>query len=452
MFRLDPQTLSLAIGLSNLAFALLASLYLAGTPRPNRALDLWRWARLCTGAGFLLNLLQHAAPTLMPPVVGNSLHIVALAMELTAYRMLLERRPMHGFVAAYAAAAAALLWGLFWLGATEKWRLLLVSLVAFTFYAAMAVMLLRDSPGQRLAHVIGWMDAILALTLVLRVGNGYLVATFVRYQPDWATQSFYLAALLVSVVNGIGFLLLAKQKDDARLRRMLDELTQAKADQRMLLSAASHEFRTPAARIRASLDSLALMAVAAPPEVARRLDNIRAAATRLTELADTLITQDRLDGQFLAPDRTRFDLAEWAARAVAGHEAGAVARGAWLDEALPILADATLLSLALNNLIDNALEHGRADRGPVEVSLRRLGERVEIAVADRGPGIPDADKPLVFRRYHNSRGHLARGLGLHIVATVAQSHGGRVEVRDNPSGGAVFCLDLPLDGGDGAGS
>src|SRR5574343_667437 len=89
MFLPDPKTLSLAIGLANLLFAILASLYIATTPRANHpALAIWRWGRLLAGTGFIVNLLAGVSTWGIPAVVGNLLQATGAGFDLAAYCLL----------------------------------------------------------------------------------------------------------------------------------------------------------------------------------------------------------------------------------------------------------------------------------------------------------------------------------------------------------------------------
>jgi signal transduction histidine kinase len=115
------------------------------------------------------------------------------------------------------------------------------------------------------------------------------------------------------------------------------------------------------------------------------------------------------------------------------------------------------LGIALHNLIDNALRHGRPG-GPenqlILVSLQVQTDRVEFQVADNGPGIPDSKKEWVFERYHagpyrdskdsDDKESTSSGLGLSIVQDIAQAHGGQALVRDKQPHGAILVLSLPI--------
>lgn len=244
------------------------------------------------------------------------------------------------------------------------------------------------------------------------------------------------------------------------LSAALRDVQQAEAGQRQLLSMASHEFRTPAAMIKASLDSLAFLQHHIAPEVATRLANMRLASARLLELTNNLINQDRLLDLALKPTLHPVELGPLVSK-VLGHYPEPL-HSVLPSEPVRAHADATLLSIALHNLIDNALRHGHhahtgSDPGLpcVTVSLCAAAGWVELQVADEGPGIAEPEKQKVFERFHtlSSRRHSAAqggsaqpasGLGLAIVQSIAHAHSGQALVRDNHPRGAVLVMRWPM--------
>lgn len=244
------------------------------------------------------------------------------------------------------------------------------------------------------------------------------------------------------------------------LSAALRDVQQAEAGQRQLLSMASHEFRTPAAMIKASLDSLAFLKDHIAPEVATRLTNMRLASARLLELTNNLINQDRLLDLALKPTLHPVELAPLVHKVLARYPEPI--HSVLPPEPVRVQADATLLSIALHNLIDNALRHGHHAKPGlgtglpgVTVSLCVLAGWVELQVADDGPGIADPAKQKVFERFHVIPGHRrnadqagpaqpSSGLGLAIVQSIAHAHSGQALVRDNLPRGAVLVIRWPM--------
>lgn len=258
----------------------------------------------------------------------------------------------------------------------------------------------------------------------------------------------------------------------ASLARALQEVQQAELAQRQLLSMASHEFRTPAAMISTSIDSLRFLADRIPPEVAKRLTNIQHATSRLIDLSNNLIEQDRLRERSLQPKLASVDLLKLMSDVVSRYASDGTA-----SERLPVLLevspcvqdrerlvvklDAVLVSVALHNLIDNALQHGRSPGAdamqsePVRVRVELVGDCLDMSVADRGPGIPDEEKVRVFERFYSQASRSSAkatiyaqsygdGLGLAIVQTIARAHGGEAYAADHAGGGAVLGIRLPM--------
>ena len=113
-----------------------------------------------------------------------------------------------------------------------------------------------------------------------------------------------------------------------------------------------------------------------------------------------------------------------------------------------VRGDAERLRQVLSNLIDNAVKYSPAG-GEVRVSTRAENGRVQVAVSDRGPGIPSEQQRLIFEKFGRAKlGDKTKpgtGLGLFIARSIAEAHGGAVDVDSVPDRGATFTLTLPLD-------
>ena len=213
-----------------------------------------------------------------------------------------------------------------------------------------------------------------------------------------------------------------------------------------LLANASHELRSPLARLKMAVSLLE----DSPDSAARdRLKSeIRTNIGELDALVEEVLLASRLDAQAVNPVSDPVDLIP-----IAAVEAAQV--GAELQAALPTLSvngDERLLRRALRNLLENARRYG--DGGEITLSAERVGAaspRVELRVCDRGPGVPEALRERIFEPFFRLPGHAEReggvGLGLALVKQIAERHGGsvRCEARDpKDGGGSCFVLSLPL--------
>jgi signal transduction histidine kinase len=216
------------------------------------------------------------------------------------------------------------------------------------------------------------------------------------------------------------------------LNRMLASLEEARAGERRFLADASHELRTPVTTLLGNVEYAARHGV--DPEV---LEELVRDARRLARLVDDLLVLERTGASGGSP-RGEVDVAGVVREVVARYD-GRVVAGPGGD-ALFVRGDAGELARALENLVENALVHGPAD-GSVTVSLAGAGGRVLLRVRDEGPGPNSGDVDRLFERFWRGPDASARpgsGLGLSIVAAIAERHGGAVSVD-----GSAFTVDLP---------
>jgi two-component system, OmpR family, sensor kinase len=215
------------------------------------------------------------------------------------------------------------------------------------------------------------------------------------------------------------------------LNRMLASLEAARAGERRFLADASHELRTPVTTLLGNVEYAARHGASA--EV---LEELVRDAQRLARLVDDLLVLERA-GSVGSSVGEVVDVADVARSVVAGYDGRVVA--ARVDSAF-VSGDAGELARALENLVENALVHGPAD-APVTVSVVCAAGRVVLSVRDQGPGPDPVDVERLFERFWRGPGASARpgsGLGLSIVAAIAERHGGTVSVE-----GSAFALDLP---------
>jgi len=188
-----------------------------------------------------------------------------------------------------------------------------------------------------------------------------------------------------------------------------------------------------------------------PEDLARSLEGIARESERMSVLVDDLLLLARLDeGRPL--EREPVELDEVVGEAV--ETARTVEPGrpvALTAEPARVVGDRDRLRQIVDNLLANVRAHTPPD-APVEVRVGLENGSAVVEVADAGPGIPGEDASRVFERFYRTDSSRARanggvGLGLSIVAAVAEAHGGRVSVDSQPGEGATFRIALPLADG-----
>lgn len=223
----------------------------------------------------------------------------------------------------------------------------------------------------------------------------------------------------------------------------LDRLDEALAWQRGFSEEVAHELRTPLAIIQAELDLLD--SGAARDRLRRDVEDLSRLVGDLLEAAEA--------AQPVPIGTGAFDLAELSTEMAARLSSLAEREGRRIAGPLPsspvrvrVRGDRDAIGRALRNLVENAIAHTPPGT-PVEIRLEppTAGQAV-LTVADHGPGVPPAERELIFRRRWRAGDTHRRGLGLglSIVEHIVRAHGGRIEVGDTPGGGALFTVRLPL--------
>lgn len=220
-----------------------------------------------------------------------------------------------------------------------------------------------------------------------------------------------------------------------------------------LLSAASHELKTPLTAIKGAAQLLQRRAgrnAALPERDAHLLDLLVAQVDRLSEVIDGVVEASRLAaGRAQLHIETR-DLAEVVRDAVRAFERSGLASPVTLDiPKHPVQAafDSARIRRVMRALLANAAAYSAAGQ-PITVTLTGGGtEALCVSVSDRGAGVPEADRPRIFDRFYrgsNTEGGL--GLGLYIAAELVRLHGGALELVSGPDDGSSFVFTLPIEG------
>ncbi|WP_433545280.1 DUF4118 domain-containing protein [Streptomyces sp. CA-294286] len=213
-----------------------------------------------------------------------------------------------------------------------------------------------------------------------------------------------------------------------------------------LLAAVSHDLRTPLASIKAAVTSLRSDDVSwSESDEAELLQGIEEGADRLAHLVGNLLDMSRLQTGTVTPLIRETDLDEVVPMALVGVPDDSVELD--IPETLPMVAvDRGLLERAAANLVENAVKYSPPGV-PVTVAASALGDRVEVRVADRGPGVPDDSKERIFepfQRYGDAPRGAGVGLGLAVARGFAEAMGGTLAAEDTPGGGMTMVLTLRM--------
>ncbi|MGH3265593.1 MAG: sensor histidine kinase, partial [Trebonia sp.] len=230
------------------------------------------------------------------------------------------------------------------------------------------------------------------------------------------------------------------------LNDMLGRNEAAFARERAFVDDASHELRTPLAILRTELE----VALRGDDPAAQLREALRSAleeTTRVSQLVDDLLVLARADQGKLPLQPELMPALELLEDLREGFDVSAAANGREIYVSAPVdlvvHGDRAWLRQALGNLLDNAL---RYSIGPIYLSARETGGQVELHVTDRGDGLPAGFIERAFERFTRAdegRSSDGSGLGLSIVRSVAQAHGGDAHAANVPSGGADVWLTVP---------
>jgi len=216
----------------------------------------------------------------------------------------------------------------------------------------------------------------------------------------------------------------------------------------------AHDLKTPLTRLRNGVDE-ALRTAQSPENYRACLEKVVEESEGLIRVFNALLMIARLESGAAQEAMQDFDVAEVAHDVAELYDAVAEEQGVMLtldvDAPLMMRGGRELIGQALANLVDNAIKYGVASengaQGVVNIAARRIGDRIELTVADRGPGIAAQDRARVLERFvrlEGSRSRPGSGLGLSLASAVARLHHGALRLHDNEPGLRVT-MELPVE-------
>lgn len=260
--------------------------------------------------------------------------------------------------------------------------------------------------------------------------------------PDPATELGRLGTALNEMLARIEGAIVARAEGEQRLRRFVAD--------------AAHELRTPLTSLRGYAELYRQGALPDEPAVRNAMGRIESEGARMARLVDDLLLLARLD-QSRGLDLMPVDVVPIIREATEAFAIVDPDRPITVDvpEVAMVEGDRLRLRQVIDNLLSNARTHTPAGTAvTVTASVAPTRDRVEIAVADAGPGIAAADQRRLFERFWRAdrartRSRGGTGLGLAIVQSLVEAHGGSISVASEPGKGSTFTVTLPADSNTG---
>jgi signal transduction histidine kinase len=361
-------------------------------------------------------------------------------------------------VAALAAAAVVvLLWTVVasrWLaGSSLRHRFLAVAVVgvvvALSMLGAVAALMFVSRHDASLVAVMLVSSAAVGIgaALALTRTTGAALRRLTGTAEDLARGD--LAARVGPIAADSELVALGRTLDEMaeRLQASISRERDLEGRRRDLMTAVSHDLRTPLAGLRAMVEAIDDGVVGDPPSLRRYAREMRRAVGSLSQLVDDLFELAQIDAGAIERETERIRLDQLVGSAVADLQGQAREKGLALETSVAqgdALCSPRLLRV-LQNLLHNAIRHTPAD-GTVRIEASRERSGIEVAVEDTGEGIAPEALEHVFEPFWQadaSRSGDGSGLGLALAKRIVESLGGRIEVRSSLAQGTRFAVWVP---------
>jgi len=219
------------------------------------------------------------------------------------------------------------------------------------------------------------------------------------------------------------------------------------SEQQNFMMAITHELKTPIAVAQLNLETIQKRKLD-DEQQQRLVQNTLYETTRLNTLCNNLLLSSQLEASGYKITNVELDFTSLVESCAVDMSRRFPARqiNRHLEDQVITDGDSMLLQMLVNNLIENALKYSPKEQA-VDIKLQTTGQQIQLQVIDRGPGIPAEDKKKAFEKFHRLGNEATRrakgtGLGLYLCKKIVKTHGGNIEVSDNPGGGSIFTVQL----------
>ena len=331
-------------------------------------------------------------------------------------------------------------------GEVEKLAVLVTALPDGAWLAVADDLNRSEELGEIILKTFG---AAFVLSVTLAIAGGALVSSLFLRRVDAITRS------AEAIIGGnVAHRIAVRGTDDdldhlaATLNRMLDRIGSLVEAMRQVTNDVAHDLRTPIGRLRQSLEE-ARSSSRSPQELEVALERGIAETDSILETFAALLRIAQIESGSRRAGFRQLNLSELVEGVIqtfapAAEDAGKTIR-ADVASGVQLEGDRDLLTQMVVNIVENAISHTKPG-SIVEIALKADDAGKTLTIADNGPGIPGSEHERVFRRFYRldrSRGTSGSGLGLSLVAAIAEIHGITVQLADNNPGLRVT-VNLPL--------
>lgn len=267
-------------------------------------------------------------------------------------------------------------------------------------------------------------------------------------EPNFMNDNSYqigafVHMLMMSTAIFTSYNRMRNEKQAAEERALAE--SRLRSEQSEFMAMVSHEFRTPLNIVSASAENLHTEPIL-PDKQRARVEKIIRATERMTSLMNNYLAQERLTLDSQELQLTRVNLLNLCEKVRGNTDDWNIQIQVQPNiESIWVYSDASLIEIALMNLVTNAHRHNPMGAA-IDLELAREGDSLTLCVRDKGPGIPPEELAHIFKRFYRGRGTSEKpgaGIGLHLVRTIIEKHHGQVTVRNLESQGCEFKITLP---------
>lgn len=282
---------------------------------------------------------------------------------------------------------------------------------------------------------------IMGTIILATTASSYLIGARIIDDPELVAL---IAIIIASVLLIMAFIITRSFEKLADVSRLKSEF----------VNIVSHQLRSPLTNIKWTFEALSTSEVEIEPgKQEEYFTNVKENINRMVELIDDLLIVSKIEEDAFTVHKAEFSIDELIDDLVSRYKIFAKSSNVNLvfspDESIDkIVADASMLKLVIENLIDNAIRYTKGG-GKIEVKIKKQAKEILFSVQDQGVGIPEKEKKFIFQKFFRAENALksrtkGSGLGLYVCKSIIKASGGRIWFESIENKGTTIFFTIPL--------